>query len=72
MKIILSPDKQMNVDTDTLEPLGLSVFIDKSEEILSFLKGKSYEELKNLWACNDKIAMQNFERLKNMNLRKNL
>ena len=72
MKIILSPAKKMNVDTDSLEIQGMPVFIEKTEEILSWLKSKSYAELKKLWNCNDKIAEQNVDRLKHMDLRKRL
>ena len=68
MKIILSPAKKMNVDTDTLQPLGMPRFIDKTTEILNWLKNKSYEELKALWGCNDKIAGQNVKRLESMDL----
>ena len=72
MKIILSPAKQMNMDLDSLEPLGLPVFMEQSEEILAWLREQSYEELKKLWKCNDKIAEQNFERIKHINLRNQL
>ena len=72
MKIILSPAKKMNVDTDSLEIQGMPVFLEQTEEILSWLKSKSYAELKKLWNCNDKIAEQNFDRLKHMDIRKQL
>lgn len=72
MKIIVSPAKKMNIDTDTLEPNGLPAFIDKSTEILAWLKSKSKEELKALWRCNDKIAEQNFKRLETMDLYRQL
>lgn len=72
MKIILSPAKKMNVETDILTPSGLPEFLDRTEVILSWLRSKSYGELKALWDCNDKIAEQNFERLEHMDLRKNL
>ena len=49
MKIILSPAKKMNINLDTLEPMGLPMFIDRSTEILAWLKGKSKDELKELW-----------------------
>ena len=48
MKIILSPAKKMNINLDTLEPMGLPMFIDRSTEILAWLKGKSKNELKEL------------------------
>ena len=68
MKIILSPAKKMIVDTDNIAPVELPVFIDKTAEILSWMKSKSKEELKAIWKCNDKIAEQNFNRLENMDL----
>ena len=48
MKIILSPAKKMNINLDTLESMGLPMFIDRSTEILAWLKGKSKDELKEL------------------------
>jgi len=68
MKIILSPAKKMNVNMDILGPAGLPVFLDKSSEILSWLKDKSEDQLKELWKCNDKIAEQNMKRLEHMDL----
>ena len=68
MKIILSPAKKMIVDTDNLAPLELPVYIDKTAEVLNWMKSKSKEELKAIWKCNDKIAEQNFNRLENMDL----
>ena len=72
MKIILSPAKKMNVDTDTVECVGTPVFLKQTEKILGWLKSQSQEELKKLWKCNDKIAEQNFERLEHMNLHEKL
>ena len=68
MKIILSPAKKMIVDTDNIAPVELPVFIDKTAEVLSWMKSKSKEELKTIWKCNDKIAEQNFNRLEKMDL----
>ena len=68
MKIILSPAKKMITDTDSIAPVGLPEFLDKTTEILSWLQGKSKEELKAIWKCNDKIAEQNFHRLEYMDL----
>ena len=68
MKIILSPAKKMITDTDSIEPVALPEFIDKTTELLSWLKDKSKEELKAIWKCNDKIAEQNFYRLEKMDL----
>ena len=72
MKIIISPAIKMNVDTDTMEVCALPVFLEKTEEIMHWIKERSYEELQKLWSCNDKIAEQNFERFRTMDLRRNL
>ncbi len=62
----------MNTDTDTLEYNGLPVFLDQTDEILMWLRSQSFDALQKLWGCNDKIAEQNYKRLKEMDLRKNL
>ena len=72
MKIILSPAKKMNIVPDILDHTALPKYLSQTEEILRWLKSKSYEELKNLWKCNDKIAEQNFAYLKRMELREQL
>ena len=72
MKIIISPAKKMNMDTDSLAYQDLPVFLSKTEQLYGRLKAMSYEELKALWKCNDKIANLNVERLQQMDLRKNL
>lgn len=47
-------------------------YLEKTEEISAWLKGQSYAELKWLWGCSDKIAEQNFNRLAEMDLYRNL
>ena len=68
MKIILSPAKKMITDTDSIAPVGMPDFLDKTAEILSWIKSLKKEEQKAIWKCNDKIARQNFDRLENMDL----
>ena len=46
----------------------MPAFIEQTKEIMLWLQTLSYEELKKLWACNDKIAQQNYERLSQMDL----
>ena len=72
MKIVISPAKKMKVDTDTLAFHDKPAFLMQAEEIRDWLKSLSYEELKALWKCNDEIAKQNFDRLKQYDLDKNL
>lgn len=72
MRIILSPAKKMNIDTDTLEHQGLPVFLNQTKEILDWLRMQSYADLQRLWNCNDKIAEQNYMRVKEMDIYKRL
>ena len=72
MKIILSPAKKMNMDTDSLDYVDLPEYLNQTEIILTWLRSKSHIQLKRLWNCNDKIAEQNFIRLEQMDLRRNL
>lgn len=71
MRIILSPAKKMQINVE--EPYQeLPVFMEQTEEIMEWMKSLSYEEAKKLWACNDSIAEQNYERFAHMNLYSNL
>ena len=69
MRIILSPAKKMRHDENGPAYRDLPVFLSDAEKIKASLKEKSFSELKALWACNDKIAEQNIERLSSMDLR---
>ncbi len=72
MKIILSPAKKMNINTDILAYKELPVWIEQTDTILSWMRNQSYEALKELWKCNDKIAEQNYERIRQMDVRQQL
>ena len=72
MRIIISPAKKMNVDTDSLPWRDLPAFLPRTEELAGILQGMGYDELKKLWQCNDTIAAVNVERLANMDLRTRL
>ena len=72
MRIIISPAKQMQVDTDSFVCSTLPVLMEKTEILMDWIRSLSYEEQRKLWACNDKIARQNAERFAHMDLRKNL
>lgn len=72
MRIIISPAKKMNVNTDELSWRELPEFLSNTQQILTVLKGMTYEELQKLWKCNDKIAELNCMRLEQMDLRNNL
>lgn len=58
----------MKVNAHDLAPSGLPGFMEQTEEIMHFMQGLSYADAKKLWACNDRIAEQNYDRLKSMDL----
>lgn len=72
MKIIISPAKKMNCDTDSFAVASVPIFKKEAQRLYTCLQEMSYEELKSLWNCNDKIATVNYERLHKQNLSKNL
>ena len=72
MRIILSPAKKMNSDTDGLAYEGLPRFSGEAENLLRYLKRMSYAELKALWRCNDVITALNYERVQRMDLQHGL
>lgn len=72
MKLIISPAKKMNVDTDTLPYEALPVFLEETETLMRHMQGLSLGEAQKLWGCNDKLAELNFGRFQEMDLRRNL
>ena len=68
MRILLSPAKKMRVDRDSLPHQDLPVFLDRTREILDWMRGRTPQELQTLWGCNDAIAQQNVQRLRDMDL----
>ena len=72
MKIIISPAKKMNIDTDSLEYEALPAFLQETGRLMEWVRQLTYEEARKLWACNDKLAELNFRRFQEMHLRKSL
>lgn len=72
MRIIISPAKKMNCDTDSFPYAELPPLLPKTEQLIAQLRDMSYEDLKTLWHCNDQIATLNFERLQTINLHQQL
>ncbi len=72
MRMIISPAKKMNTDTDTLPCAGLPPFMEKTEELLRWIQTLTYAEAKKLWSCNDKLAVLNYGRFQEMELRRGL
>ena len=72
MRIIISPTKRMEVDTDSLPWQALPTFLSRSERLLEALRAMDAPSLKQLWQCNEQILLLNLERLEGMDLRRNL
>lgn len=72
MRIIISPAKKMNMDPDILPFRDLPAFLEDAGSLLEWMKSLAYDEAKNLWKCNDKIAALNYERIKRMELDRSL
>ena len=72
MKIIISPAKKMNVDSDSLPCADLPQFLPQTEILFEKLKAMSPADLKKLWKCNDSILQQNVDRLVWVTLRRGL
>lgn len=72
MRIIISPAKKMNVDTDSLPWRELPAFLPQTEVLAKTLQSMDYDQLKKLWKCNDSIAETNVKRLSGMDLRSGL
>ena len=72
MKTVVSPAKTMIENTDCYIGSSVPTYIDKSKILLEEIRQRSYEELKEIWKCNEKIAKENFDRFTNMNLQGSL
>ena len=72
MKIIISPAKKMNVDTDTYGVTGLPVFLEDTKILMKEIQKLSFSDAQALWKCNDKLAELNYARFQEMDLERNL
>lgn len=72
MRIIISPAKKMNVDTDTLAYAGLPVFLERTGRLMEEIRALTLSGAQELWACSGRLARHNYERFQTMDLRQNL
>lgn len=70
MKIIISPAKKMNRNTDFFPAEALPEFIDWTETLLRQIRRLDFAQCRELWQCNENLARQNFSRFQTMELRK--
>ena len=66
LRIIISPAKKMNEDTDSLPWQDLPSMLPKTRILLEKLRSMSPADLQRLWKCNDSIARLNIDRLNDM------
>lgn len=72
MKIIISPAKKMNVDTDMLPYESFPVFMENTEKLMKWVQKLTFEQARKLWVRNEKIAELNFRHFAEMDLKRNL
>ena len=72
MKIIISPAKKMNQNTDILTWRNLPRLLPYTKTIQEYLSGRSEPELKQIWKCSDIIVAENVERLHTIDLENRL
>lgn len=61
----------MNIDTE-FSIHDLPCFLDKTEFLMKYIQELTYEQAKDLWKCNDKIAKTSYEYFSNMCLTERL
>lgn len=64
LKIIISPAKKMNLIQEYPCTPTTPVLLDHAIELHSILKNMDLPSLKSLWNCSDRLALQNYERLR--------
>ncbi|MCP0886158.1 peroxide stress protein YaaA [Ligilactobacillus sp. WILCCON 0076] len=72
MRIIISPAKKMVDATDDFASQSLPNYLANTEQILQYLQALSFDQIKRIWKCNDKLAQLNYARIQNMDLTQNL
>lgn len=72
MQIIISPAKQMRVDTDSMESGGKPIFLEETKKLLGKLQTFNRGELKSLFRANDKITEENYQRYACMDLERGM
>ncbi|HJA47400.1 MAG TPA: peroxide stress protein YaaA [Candidatus Limosilactobacillus excrementigallinarum] len=73
MQIIISPARRMQTDTDSFPIAGQPQYLNKTKQILEYLRQLSYAEIHQLWwNCSERIARPNYEWVHQMDLQENL
>ncbi|MFT9214472.1 peroxide stress protein YaaA [Liquorilactobacillus ghanensis] len=67
MKIVISPAKKMVTD-DEFDCSSQPPFLAESQRLLDWLQSLSYQEIKSVWRCSDKLAQLNYRNLMSLEL----
>lgn len=59
LKVIISPAKKMKIRNDILPYKNIPFFIKEAEKLFSYMGNMSFDELKDLWKCSDKLVEEN-------------
>lgn len=68
VKLLISPAKKMRVEADFLTPQSQPPFLEKSAQLLEYLRGLSLSELKRLLACNESLAQEAWRNFQSLDL----
>lgn len=63
MKIIISPAKKMNIDSDTLPAQSEPIFSEEAMHLAGLLQAMDASTLQNLWRCSENLTAENVARL---------
>jgi len=72
MRIIISPAKKMNVDTDTAAYRDLPLYLDRARVLMKYMQSLDLAGCRAIWKCNDKLAQLNYRRFQEMDLERSL
>lgn len=68
MRIIFSPAKKMVSREEYLPSVSIPFFIKQTEILLDALQDLTFEQMKAIWKCSDRLASENWERLQQLDL----
>ena len=68
MMIVIAPAKRMRSSIDFMEAEQLPFYMEKSKQLVQYLKTKSCEEIKDMMRCSDAIARWTYDRYQHMDL----
>lgn len=68
MKLIISPAKKMNIDTDTAPYRDLPVYLDRARDLMEYIRSLNLARCRAIWNCSDRLAELNWRRFQEMDL----